>query len=65
MAGLNEDAGVKPVGRHDLRHSFAYHCLVTLGLAVTQVSPMLGHSNVTTTLDVYGGLTDSGVADTH
>ena len=63
LAGLNDVADVKPVGCHDLRHSFAFHCLVTLGMPVTQVSPMMGHAQVTVTLNTYGGLTDDGLAE--
>ena len=60
-ARLNSGDG-KPVGCHDLRHSFAFHCLVTLGLPVTQVSAYMGHANTNITLGSYGGLTDTGLA---
>lgn len=43
---------------HDLRHTFASHLIVDLGLDVAQVSRILGHSRVTTTLDVYTHLFD-------
>lgn len=38
---------------HDLRHTFASHLIVDLGLDVAQVSRVLGHAHLTTTLDVY------------
>lgn len=43
---------------HDLRHTFASHLIVDLDLDVAQVSRILGHSRVTTTLDVYTHLFD-------
>lgn len=62
LAGLNTP-DVKPVGCHDLRHSFAYHGLTTMGLPVTKVSAMLGHANPQVTLTTYAGLADDGLAD--
>lgn len=56
-AGLNEDEG--PALRfHDLRHTFASHLIVDLGLDVAQVSRILGHASITITLDVYTHLFD-------
>ncbi len=43
---------------HDLRHTFASHLIVDLGLDVAQVSRILGHASVTITLDVYTHLFD-------
>lgn len=50
-AGLNQDGS--QLRLHDLRHTFASHLIVDLGLDVVQVSRILGHSNVSTTLDIY------------
>jgi integrase len=55
--GLN-DAGRAPLRFHDLRHTFASHLIVDLGLDVAQVSRILGHSRITVTLDVYTHLFD-------
>jgi integrase len=56
-AGLN--AGEDPALRfHDLRHTFASHLIVDLGLDVAQVSRILGHASTTITLDVYTHLFD-------
>ena len=44
---------------HDLRHTFASHLIVDLGLDVAQVSRILGHASVTITLDVYTHLFDN------
>jgi integrase len=52
LAGLNDD-GWPPLRFHDLRHTFASHLIVDLGLDVAQVSRMLGHARITITLDIY------------
>jgi integrase len=56
-AGLNDD-GRAPLRFHDLRHTFASHLIVDLGLDVAQVSRILGHASITITLDVYTHLFD-------
>ena len=38
---------------HDVRHTFASHLIVDLGLDVVRVGRILGHARVSTTLDVY------------
>jgi integrase len=43
---------------HDLRHTFASHLIVDLNLDVAQVSRILGHAQITTTLSVYTHLFD-------
>jgi integrase len=58
-----DDAGLNDEGRallrfHDLRHTFASHLVVDLGLDVAQVSRILGHASITITLDVYTHLFD-------
>ena len=53
------DAGVWPTLRmHDLRHTFASHLIVDLGVDVAQVSRILGHAQITTTLNIYTHLFD-------
>ena len=56
-AGLN-GGGLPALRFHDLRHTFASHLIVDLGLDVAQVSHILGHANITVTLDVYTHLFD-------
>ncbi len=56
-AGLN-GSGWPPLRFHDLRHTFASHLILDLGLGVGQVSRILGHARVTATLDVYTHLFD-------
>jgi integrase len=52
-------AGIAPAPRfHDLRHTFASHLIIDLGLDVAQVSRILGHASVTTTLNIYTHLFD-------
>jgi integrase len=52
-------AGIAPAPRfHALRHTFASHLIVDLGLDVAQVSRILGHASVTTTLNIYTHLFD-------
>jgi integrase len=52
LAGLNDD-GWPRVRFHDLRHTFASHLIIDLGLDVAQVSRVLGHARITITLDIY------------
>jgi integrase len=52
LAGLNDD-GWPPLRFHDLRHTFASHLIIDLGLDPAQVSRMLGHARITITLDIY------------
>lgn len=57
LAGL--DDGTWPRLRfHDLRHTFASHLIIDLRLDVAQVSRIVGHARVSTTLDVYTHLFD-------
>ncbi len=52
LAGL-DDGSWPRLRFHDLRHTFASHLIVDLGLDVVRVSRILGHARVSTTLDVY------------
>ena len=52
LAGLNDDSW-PPLRFHDLRHTFASHLIIDLGLDPAQVSRMLGHARITITLDIY------------
>jgi integrase len=56
-AGLNTGEW-PPLRFHDLRHTFASHLILDLGVDVAQVSRILGHASVTITLDVYTHLFD-------
>jgi hypothetical protein len=57
LAGL-EDSEWPPLRFHDLRHTFASHLIIDLALDVAQVSRILGHAQVTTTLNIYTHLFD-------
>jgi hypothetical protein len=57
LAGLNPD-GWPPLRFHDLRHTFASHLIIDLGLDVAQTSRILGHARVTITLDIDTHLFD-------
>jgi integrase len=54
IAGLDREGS--SLRFHDLRHTFASHLIVDLQLDVVQVSRILGHASVSTTLDVYAHL---------
>lgn len=56
-AGL-ENGTWPPLRFHDLRHTFASHLILDLGLDVAQVSRILGHASATITLNVYTHLFD-------
>jgi integrase len=49
---LLKDAGLPPMRFHDLRHSAATF-LLAMGVHIKVVQELLGHSNVTTTLNIY------------
>lgn len=58
-----DDGGLNADGRprlrvHDLRHTFASHLIVDVGLDVAQVSRILGHARPSITLDTYTHLFD-------
>jgi integrase len=55
-AGIDQSAG--RVRFHDLRHTFASHLIIDLGVDVVQVSRMLGHASPDTTLRVYAHMFD-------
>lgn len=51
------DVGVPPLGLHALRHTHA-SLLASIGVNKVDVSSRLGHSNLTTTLNIYTHLFD-------
>ena len=55
-AGLDQSAG--RVRFHDLRHTYASHLIIDVGLDVVQVSRILGHASPDTTLRVYTHMID-------
>lgn len=55
-AGLDQSAG--RVRFHDLRHTYASHLIIDVGLDVVQVSRILGHASPETTLRVYTHMFD-------
>jgi integrase len=58
-ASIIKKAGLKHVRVHDLRHTVA-SLLLDDGEAVTNVSELLGHAKMSTTLDIYGHSTPEG-----
>jgi integrase len=56
-AGLNNGKW-SALSFHDLRHTFASHLIIDLGLDVAQVSRILGHASIAITLNVYTHLFD-------
>ena len=57
LSGIDDD-GWPPLRFHDLRHTFASHQIIDLNLDVAQVSRILGHAHISTTLDIYTHLFD-------
>ena len=51
-AGLHAD-GAETVTTRDLRKTFISHLIVRLGLDPVRVSKIVGHSNVSVTLNIY------------
>jgi integrase len=52
------DAGLEPLRFHDLRHTCA-SLLIAQGAHVKEIQMRLGHSSITTTMNVYGHLLPS------
>jgi integrase len=52
-----DDAGQR-LRLHDLRHTFASHLVIDIGLDVVQVSRILGHARSSTTLNIYAHMFD-------
>jgi integrase len=48
-------AGLKPIGLHECRHTFA-SLMIAAGVNAKALSTYMGHSSVTITLDRYGHL---------
>jgi integrase len=57
LCGIDDD-GWPPLRFHDLRHTFASHLIIDMNLDVAQVSRILGHAHISTTLDIYTHLFD-------
>jgi integrase len=59
---LADAAGLRVNGArlrfHDLRHTFASHLIIDLGLDVVQVSRLMGHASPSTTLNIYAHMFD-------
>ncbi|MFI3173412.1 MAG: tyrosine-type recombinase/integrase, partial [Eubacteriales bacterium] len=52
-----EDAGVRKCRVHDLRHTFA-SILINEGESMKVIQELLGHSTITTTMDIYSHISD-------
>jgi integrase len=57
-SALHLAADAARVGFHDLRHTFASHLIIDLGLDVVQVSRLMGHASPSTTLNIYAHMFD-------
>lgn len=53
-----ERANMKPIRIHDFRHSYV-SMLINKGVDIYTIKELLGHENITTTMDIYGHLYDS------
>ena len=59
---ITEELGLPQIKFHGLRHTFA-STLIESGVDVKTVSSILGHSDITTTLNLYCHPTDEGKAE--
>ena len=48
-------AGLRPIGLHEARHTFA-STMIAAGIDAKELSQYMGHSSIATTLDLYGHL---------
>lgn len=66
---IEESCGLPPVSLHDLRHTFT-SMLNSKGVDIARISAELGHSNISTTLNIYthvfgdASASSRGIADT-
>ena len=57
-----ESAGIKPFCMHALRHTFATRC-IERGVKPKALQKILGHSNLSTTMDTYVHVTDESLEE--
>ena len=57
-----EDAGIKNISMHTLRHTFATRC-IERGVPIKALQTILGHANITTTMDTYVHASEDFIAD--
>jgi integrase len=50
-----KNAGLKPIGLHECRHTYAAY-MIAAGVNAKALSSYMGHSTITMTLDRYGHL---------
>lgn len=50
-------AGIKQISMHTLRHTFATRCIES-GMKPNTLKKILGHSNISTTMDLYAHVTE-------
>jgi integrase len=62
MAKACQDAGIEPVGFHELRHTYASH-LVNRGVPLAYVAAQLGHADTRMVMRYYGHLAPSAMAE--
>lgn len=57
-----KDAGIKNISMHTLRHTFATRC-IERGVPIKALQTILGHANITTTMDTYVHASEDFIAD--
>lgn len=62
MTQACQDAGIEPLGFHELRHTYASH-LVNAGVPLAYVAAQLGHADTRMVLRYYGHLAPSAMAE--
>lgn len=55
-----KEAGIKPFGMHVLRHTFATRC-IEAGMNPKTLQKILGHANLSTTMDTYVDVTSDSL----
>lgn len=58
LRSIRDELGVKVLSMHVLRHTFATRC-IEAGMNPKTLQHILGHSNISTTLDLYVHVTDN------
>jgi integrase len=56
------DGALTPIGMHEARHTYASH-MIAAGVSMSSIKVRMGHTSITTTVDLYGHLLPGSEAE--